>query len=567
MGNGIGISADEDTVESVLKRNYKYRVPNYQRRYSWTEDQWKELWDDVYSLDGSHQHFLGSMVVIERSGGLNDINVLEVVDGQQRLTTLSLMLVAIRERYRDEGRDEIVEAIDEDYLWEREIDMTRHQNLELSRFDNDTYRSIIDQKGKGNADSQLIEALRFYDNKISTLSAEDVDELYRRLLRSITVVSIKCDSEQSAFKLFETLNNRGLELSAVDLMKNHLFSIAAADANIDYNLVQSCWEDIIDLIVPTLSKPSRFFRHYIMSAPSPDYADDVSEYRLYEVFKEIIDEDLSEAGISIEEYVEDLAQWAEIYIEIVECNVAIYDTEANKAINQKLRHLEAISSVQARTLMLRMFREFDNPNRIIESLQLLETFLIRWKTANYATGGELDRIYSRLCSEGFKSKRPTTSIRDMFDERGPSDAEFRAGIENKRAKLNNRTKYMLAILEQRYFGGAELENVFGVDLEHIAPRAAFSADRYTTWPATLGTDEGTFEQYRDRLGNLTLLESNVNINIGANPYSDKQQAYHQSKFKMTKAIAEQYDDWNIDTIQDRTELLAVAAAQIWSFKQ
>jgi hypothetical protein len=564
MSNGIGISADEDTVESVLKRNYKYRVPNYQRRYSWTEDQWRELWDDIDSLGGDRQHFLGSMVVIERNGGLNDINVLEVVDGQQRLTTLSLILAAIRERYRDEGQNEIVEAINEDYLWEREIDMSRHQNLELSRFDNEAYKTIISGEENTGIDSQLIEALKFYQEKVSALSIEELDELYRRILRSITIVSIKCDSEQSAFKLFETLNNRGLELSAVDLMKNHLFSIAVSNPSIDYSLVQSKWEDIIDLIVPTLRKPSRFFRHYIMSAPIPNHPDDVSEYKLYETFKDIIDNKLSASGLSVEKYITDLAQRAETYIEIVECDIAAFHMDANDAINRKLRHLEAIGSVQARTLMLRIFREFDNPNRVVESLQLLETFLIRWKTANYATGGELDRIYSRLCSEGFGDDQSTTTIQNLFSERGPSDAEFKAGIENKRAKLNNRTKYMLTTLEKEYFGGEEITNVFDIDLEHVAPRAAFSASRYTTWPATLNTDEGTFEQYRDRLGNLTLLESEMNFSIGANPYLDKQDAYRESKFEMTNHVANQYEEWGIATIQDRTELLA-AAAQVWSF--
>lgn len=565
MSNGIGISADEDTVESVLKRNYKYRVPDYQRRYSWTEDQWRELWDDIKSLDGDRQHFLGSMVVIERNGGLNDINVLEVVDGQQRLTTVSLILVAIRERYRDENHDEIVEAINEDYLWEREIDMSRHQNLELSRFDNDTYYSIISETEKATSDSQLIEALDFYRERIAAHSIEKIDELYRRILRSITIVSIKCDSEQSAFKLFEILNNRGLELSAVDLMKNHLFSIATSNNDVEYSLVQSKWESIIDVVVPTLNKPSRFFRHYIMSCKSPDYRDGVSEYKLYEVFKDTIDNELPGEDISIEEYITDLSKGAQMYVDIVQCDIDKYGKEANKAINEKLQQLDAIGSVQARTLMLRIFREFDNPNRIMESLQLLETFLIRWKTANYATGGELDRIYSRLCSDGFGEYQPMEKVRNMFSDRSPSDAEFKAGIENKRSKLNDRTKYMLATLEEEYFNGVEVSNVFDIDLEHVAPRAAFSANRYTTWPATLNTDEGTFEQYRDRLGNLTLLESDINISVGANPYTDKQDSYRESKFEMANNIANQYSEWNIETIQDRTELLAAAATQVWSF--
>jgi uncharacterized protein with ParB-like and HNH nuclease domain len=565
MGSGIGISANEDTVESVLSRNYKYCVPDYQRQYSWTEDQWMGFWNDLMALTDDKQHFLGSLVVIERNGGLNDLHVLEIVDGQQRLTTISLLLVVLREQYRDGENDSKAERIDDDYLWEKDLDENRHQNLELSTFDNDTYLKILRSKWEDIDDGNIKKAIEFFVSRVNGLSDSEIDELYKRLLRSVTLVSIECDGEQSAFRLFETLNDRGLELSAIDLMKNYVFSVAARDPNIDYGLIRDNWQRIVDQIIPNLNKPSRFFRHYIMSSPVPDWSDNVSDYKLYDVFQTIISDQIPDTELTVEEYVQDLAFWAEIYIEIIDCEITRYSPEANKEINKKLRHLEEINSVQARTLLLRIIREFDNPNRVIEAFQVLEIFLIRWKVANYATGTELDRINSRLCSEIFDNENPIKNMKNIFDNKGPSDDEFRAGIENKRMRLNNRTKYMLSMIEHHHYNGDLPDNLFDTDTEHIAPRSALSAKKYNSWVTTLNTTETVFEQHRDLLGNLTLLESDKNVRVGANPFDEKRSEYQTSKFKMTQSISESYDRWGIDTIKNRTEDMADIAVSVWSF--
>ena len=91
MSSGIGLTATEDRIESILTRQYRYTVPDYQRRYAWNEEQWSALWSDIQALEPSETHFFGSIVLIERNQGLNELDVLEIVDGQQRLTTISLI--------------------------------------------------------------------------------------------------------------------------------------------------------------------------------------------------------------------------------------------------------------------------------------------------------------------------------------------------------------------------------------------------------------------------------------------------------------------------------------------
>jgi hypothetical protein len=561
----LGLSATEDTVEQVLTRNYRYTVPNYQRQYSWGEEQWGALWADLNSIEDDATHFLGSIVLIERSGGLNDLNKLEIVDGQQRITTISVILALMREKYREEGDPEQATDIEEQYLKKRDLDRNEYQNLTLSTFDNPDFKKLIESKYNQMEDAQLKEAAEFYANKINNLEIGELDTLRKRLLASVTLVSIRCEGEQSAFRLFETLNDRGLELSSVDLMKNYTFSKAAtaSSSEVDYDKIQSDWERLVKILFPNVSQPSRFFRHYIMSCAVPNYDGDVSDYKLYDEYQNIIDSRLPESDISLNKYVEELALQAELYVKIINQNIDMYDDAGNEAINSKLEDLDTINSVQARTLMLRIFSELDSSNRVMECLILLESFLMRWKVASYPTGGELDRIYSRICTESFDKGNTVRAIYNGLSDRCPSDEEFKAAIENKRVRLNDRTRYILKRLERDYYDGIEV-NLDEVDLEHIAPRASFTAKKYSSWPAALRTTEAQFEQYRDRLGNLTLLESDKNIAVGADPFKKKKEVYSTSKVQMNLRISDDYNKWNINQIETRTSELANAMVQIWS---
>jgi uncharacterized protein with ParB-like and HNH nuclease domain len=563
MAGGIGLSATEDTVEQVLTRNYRYTVPDYQRRYSWGEEQWGALWADVNSIRDDSTHFLGSIVLIERPGGLNELNKLEIVDGQQRIATITVLLSLMREKYYEIGESEQAKDIENMYLKKRDLDRNEYQNLTLSTFDNPNFQKVIERSYGKMDNGQLREAVQFYANKLEDLDVDRLDELRKRLLASVTLVSIRCEGEQSAFRLFETLNDRGMELSSVDLMKNYTFSKAASEPKIEYEQVQDDWERLIKTLIPNMSQPSRFFRHYIMSASEPNYDGDVSDYKLYDTYQNIVDSKLFESGIPLNDYVKELADKAELYTKILNQEIDMYDEAGNQAINSKLNDLEIINSVQARTLMLRVFEEYNTANKVMESLLLLESFLMRWKVSSYPTGGELDRIYSRICSEAFDKENTIREIYKGLSDRCPSDEEFKASIENKRVRLNDRTSYILKRLEIDYYDGLEM-NLDEYDREHIAPRASFTAKKYSAWPSTLGTTEAQFEQLRDKLGNLTLLEADKNIAIGADPFDKKKEAYAESRLEMNKKLCEDYDNWGTDEIEQRTSELANAMVQIWN---
>lgn len=238
--------------------------------------------------------------------------------------------------------------------------------------------------------------------------------------------------------------------------------------------------------------------------------------------------------------------------------------ENRKKINNRLDNLNSIGTTHARTLLLRTFQEFDEePKKVREVLKLVEVFMVRWKLAGYPAGSKLGSIFAGLCSDAFESQDELDYIRKELSDEAPDDDEFRVGIISEEFKRNEKTKYILDILETRHFGGSGYERAT-VDIEHIAPQGAFSADKYQTWMNALNMSEDDFNQIRNKLGNLTLLENRHNAAAGADPFEEKKQHYLGSNFEMTQEVREN-DNWNQNKIEQRTKQLAQACVKIWDF--
>lgn len=570
MAGQLNISATESTVENVLSRSLRYTVPDYQRLYSWDEEQWEDFWVDLTGISEDETHFLGSIVVIKHPGALDELDRLELVDGQQRLTTISLLLCALRERYEDMGDPNgLAEKINEDYLHAYDMNNDEEQNLTLSRFDNEEFNAILDGDPSDAEGTRLYEALEYFRGKLDNLDDEEADSVRKRLLGSITLVVIDTENPESAFRLFETLNDRGLELSAVDLMKNSLLQEAierypGGYEDSEYKHVRDQWEMILEEVVREIQKPNRFFRHYMMQAPAPDISSAISNYRLYDVFKDVIKNQLPDGDVTLRNYIDGMADVADLYTGFTQASVDVLESREQQRVNDRLANLNAIESVHSRTLLLRAFQEFDDYNRIDRTLRLLEVFMLRWKLAGYPSGSKLDSIFSELCSEAFDKSDPVAEIQKTLEDEAPDDDEFRIGIITNEFKRNDRTKYVLRTLENRSFGGVEADQR-KIDIEHIAPQKMWTATKYETWRGVFNISQEEFEaDYRNKLGNLTLLENRHNAAAGAQPFEDKKKYYLGSNYEMTQAIRDR-DEWSAEAIEERTEDLAERAVEVWSF--
>ncbi|ESP86862.1 hypothetical protein K933_17302 [Candidatus Halobonum tyrrellensis G22] len=568
------IDASESTVQNAFSDKSTYTVPDYQRPYSWKKEQWIDFWTDLNSIGENDTHFLGSIVLIKNETGFSRLNKLEVVDGQQRLTTISLLLCAMRSRYKETGdANGIGELIDTEYLYERDDRNEKHSKLSLSQYDGQDYENILE--GRENAidnDSRLLAGLEFFEDKLSDCGTKELDELRRKLSNQMTIVVVQCNDAGSAFRLFETLNNRGMELSAVDLMKNALLQTATekygGSTSSEYINIREQWEYLLENVVHELNHPNRFFRHFIMSRAKPDVPSNVSSRKLYDTFSSIIRSDLEKEGIEIYEYIDEMVDVSDVYMGIINSSIDIYGGKQSKKVNSRIRNLNDIQSSHSRTLILRSIEEFDDSTELLDVLKLLESFMTRWRVGDLTTGASLDRIFSDLCSTAFEEAEPVEKIRDRLKDEAPTDDEFRAKFSSSAFKQNSMTRYILDTIEREHYstGGGKTYDRASVDIEHIAPQSALSADKYETWKSVLNISKAEYEnQYRNRIGNLTLLEESLNEKASANPFQQKRDQYKLSDFQMTANVRSNYTKWNTDTIETRSEELADIAVDIWDF--
>jgi uncharacterized protein with ParB-like and HNH nuclease domain len=566
------LSASEVDIEGLFTGSEQLVVPDYQRDYSWKRRQWDDLWDDLRALtDQRETHFLGSIVVIEyKEGGLKRK---ELVDGQQRVSTIALLLCAIRDKFQEAGEEyEDIPRLINNFLWiESNVSGEKHQKVKLNTYHNTDFKRILEGNPDTVGDSQVKEAYDHFASKVEGCRNDTVEEIRRELIQSVSVVEIKCGSQMSAFRLFESLNDKGLDLGAVDLMKNRIFMEANENASLDESRIKDLWESIMNKLRPELDENYRFFSHYYMSSSKPETNDAVSKRMLHDYTDKLIEGELKEVGMDLEDFLEDMHDVSDLYIDIVNCEVdAGFKKGKLQELNKELESVQ-IKNNRIRTLLLKIIDKYDETGDVMEALHILEILNTRNKIAGRDSNVSRDRFWSRASSMIDDKEKPNKYLRRLTKERAPNDTVLKQRMVSREFKKNEFTKYILDSIEEDHYmksggRGKTISDRSMVDIEHIAPSKAFSAKKYSSWQRYLDCEESEFEEYKKRIGNLTLLEDSPNRRAGDQPYEEKKKMYQtETDFKMTEAVAEEYDEWGIDQIQERSKSLAEIATEIWNF--
>lgn len=258
---------------------------------------------------------------------------------------------------------------------------------------------------------------------------------------------------------------------------------------------------------------------------------------------------------------------ASLYVDIVNADTDEFSGRANRTINRYLENLNILGATQERTLLLRLFSEVETSNEIIRGLNVIESFIFRWRVTNQTTGTDVDEIHATLCSTVFDHPDPISELREKLEAKAPSDSEVRVAITTNDFPRNERTRYILGKIETESYSTDQSKVIdpATVEIEHIAPRKAFDADKYSAWIEYLNCGKETFEEYCNQIGNLTLLNERMNARAQNEPFAQKKREYESSEFEMTKEVAEEYEYWSTNNIETRTKLLAGKAPNIWDF--
>lgn len=576
--------------------NEQFVIPAYQRRYSWGEKQWSDLFNDIKLLNQQDSHLLGTILCLTSDYSVG-VNLLELVDGQQRTTTLTILLKALADKFKDLTQEEIHKEI-ESLLFCKGIDRVLKRKVILGDLDNPDYEKLMDNE---NLDSiknkKFLECYAFFSKKLNTFDLAELLEFHYKLVSNTYTIRLDVASAKDAYKLFETINNRGLSLSPTDIIKNFLLGHSSLISEDTLGKVKGYWTELI--INLDGINTDDFFRQYLASIlkrkitgsiiidefkkyyfNSVIEAENLNEFSQYELLNiEIDEEDLEDASVEIEEesievterndkvsiikFAQNLRDAAKVY------GYMRNQSFSNHTVNKHLKNLTKIKSFPAYIFLLDLFQRDVEETKKIEILKLFETFMLRRHVCEYRTG-ELDAIFSSLVS--VENHEIVENVKKRLSNYLPSDSEFRNKFSQYSFRGNeNRAKYVLERLEYDLIndqGEYTLSSGDNLHLEHIIPQKITtkkSKEDFGDWEKYLGDNaKDQHKEYVNRIGNLTLLAKSLNIIASNNPFKSKVKEYQKSNINLTKELTS-LNDFKFQQVEDRSTQFGSKAVQLWHF--
>ena len=560
----------QKNIEDLLSSDEKLKIPPYQRRYSWEKEHFEDLWTDIEKLESGENHFFGTIVFRANTHVAQETNEIDIVDGQQRITSVSILLCAVRdhlkERYQENKIEQRLENLEKS-LWLVDRDGEKEGlRLVLGNLDKGSYRNLIKSNRDEIENPKIKKAYNYFRKQLEKFEdLEEIKSFHDKVLDQLIYVSITAKDHTDAYHLFESMNNRGLSLSPIDLMKNYLLMTAAKTPGIEEKRVEELWGDIIkniDDITGVNKSAITFFRQYVMSSRKYGVNEKITKKRLYEpTFEKIIDD----SG-NLEDLLKDLKKQSKLFKKMLTQNIDEFSESENSELNRLLRDAETVS-ITPFTLFLRSFRELSSVKDIKEVIRVCNSLMVRRQVCDRSTAPH-DTMFNHLARNAFEKEDPVQYIKDYLgsEDRFPGDEPFQRYFQRESFSRNDRTKYILGKIEENHFGngGKEVvESRYQVHIEHILPET-YGKNLARLWLKPNNITKDQHDEFKKRIGNLTLLEESPNIRASNRDLSKKQEYYTEDKtdFLMTQELTT-YQNWSIDEIRERSKILADIATKVW----
>ena len=552
------MKASEVNLLEFLRKSTQFIIPIYQRTYSWTEPQCRQLWDDILRAGNDENipaHFIGSIVYIMK--GLFQVarqSPLQVIDGQQRLTTVSLIIEALA---RQLGDSEPVEGFSARklrnyYLLNSEETGKKHYKLLLTQNDEQTLLAIVDHRQLPQESSLRIrENFDFFVRKVKDLG-EDVTPLCTGLDKLILVdISLSREHDNPQL-IFESMNSTGLDLSQADLIRNYV--LMGLEPDHQETLYNEYWRPMeLAFGQEAYTKHfDAFMRHYLTFKTG-----DIPKIsQVYEAFKLFAK---STEHASIDLLLADLHEFANYY-----CAMALRK-ERERRLASAFRDLREFKVDVAYPLLLELYDDYSKSklplDDFIEAVRYIESYVFRRLVCSIPTNSH--NMTFATFGRSLDKSRYLESMLVHFQKlpsyrRFPSDEEFSREIK-VRNLYNNRTSYWLRRLENH--GRKEPVPVDEYTVEHILPQ---NENLSVAWRDALGEEwQRVQETWLHTLGNLTL--TGYNTEYRDRPFAEKRDmkgGFRESPLRMNEGLGE-LDTWNEDTICARAKRLTNKALKVW----
>ena len=542
-----------------------YRVPPYQRDYAWTQQEWEDLWNDVVELRGepAGRHYMGALVVQARG----DREFL-VIDGQQRLATISLLALAVIGKLRrmaDQGADEDrnrerATELRNRFIGEKDpASLVESSRLRLNETDDPFYQDYLVQireplnpRGLPRSNALLWDCFRYFSKQIDELEVdagnageETAKILSETVARRLLFILITVDDELNAYTLFETLNARGLELTTTDLLKNYFFSKVRAGTDVD--ALKRRWRALIATVAQ-----ERFpdFLRYHLLCEQPK----IRRQRLFKLVRDRV-----RTARQTFEFVAALEDRAELFAALRDVNHGYWIDRP--AAGPFVRELNLFGARQMTPVFFAAWGAFSDDD-FVRLLKLASVIAFRYSVVSGLNSNPLERVChlaAKAVLDG-QATRPGAVFRHLRpiyvdDDRFESDfARWTVGTRGRRGKI---ARYVLARLETDAGGRAVDPETDPATVEHVLPENPAGE-----WAEVFPPERR--EAAVDRLGNLTLLERTRNRSVGSAAYPAKRDAYESSAYAITREIAGLApDEWSPALLEERQRRLAARAVRLW----
>lgn len=584
-------SANQYPVYTLFSHeaNVLYQVPQYQREYSWCKSHWEDLFEDLVEADGAH--FLGTIITLDETTDTLEGNILHVIDGQQRLTTLTLLLAAVysvlQEHKADLDDETHTDMTILGRMLVRKADgrprvMPQRQGHNLS-----DYRKVLDDAGlpidgewKPYYPSRRIaKCYQYFRSAIIKLSETDNIPPHRAALRvheaalRSVIVKIEVASHADAFVLFESLNNRGMPLSPVDLIKNHLLAQSEKNHIMTVGEAFQRWNEMLSNLGDSYSTHERFLRHYYNAfkaeLPEVTNAPVATKSRLIRIYETLL-------GKSLSQVVGSLVEASKIYGRI-NCVVELdQPTSLDRAFQRLLRAQGAPSYMLLMWLMSKRAALGLEDGHIETVAHLLTSFFVRRNLTGYPQTYALAQLFMTTIEEVGDSRGDAvvSVVGDRLRTVSATDDEFRVRLEGRIYEENTDVaRFILTTLAEDAMTRetavdlwAQEKNHFVWTIEHILPQGE---NLPLAWQEMLGGKEAAAqvqEEHRHRLGNLTITA--YNSNLGNKSFLEKRDRKdsrgrpigYRNGLSLNAELRGK-DSWTADDIEERTRALAEKAVE------
>lgn len=541
-----------------------YRVPPFQRDYSWDEEQWEDLWNDLIELRTKpvERHYMGALVVEAKTD-----REFKIIDGQQRMATLTILALAAIDKLRAlaaSGHDtaannERAQNLRNKFVGEKDAaSLVESSKLYLNESDNAFFQDYLVQlraprnpRGLPKSNRLLWQCFQYFQRQLDSIPAFTTDgEALAKLLsetaaRQLLFILITVDDELNAYMVFETLNARGLELSSTDLLKNYLFSRVTAPA--DLEALQRRWRTLI-----TVVRQERFpeFLRYHLLCEQP-------KIRTQRLFKMVRDR------VSTPQHVFDLMEAldskGELFAALSDPNHG-YWTEYPDC-RPHIRDLNLFRIRQMTPLLFAAWEKFSK-DAFADVLRFVSVVSFRYSVVGGLNTNALEPAYHQAAKAVLNGSARTPrevyqTIRSIYVDDRKFEQDFAALVVDTSGQHKRLAKYILCRLEADATGRPCDPDTDPATIEHILPE-----NPAETWTDAFPKDKWESSVYR--LGNLALLEAGPNRDVGNGEFDAKKAAYCRSMYATTRKIADDAPEhWIPELLEARQQAMASRAVHVW----